>query len=236
MKPIILITTPVDDEKNIRLANSYVHAVESLDALPLIIPPLATDELINSALDIANGVIFSGGADVEPIRYSSDYIHEKVHFERNRDNFEFNLLSEAIKKELPILAICRGMQLVNIAFGGTLYQDIPDEYPSAILHSNNGKDAYHTVSIKQNTPLYSMLGKSTINTNSYHHQAVRTLGGGLLPMASAEDGITEAAYHGSYRYLRLYQWHPERQFDNDDDHVNIFKDFIAECKRTDKVH
>lgn len=137
-----------------------------------------------------------------------------------------------IKTSKPILAICRGAQLVNVALGGTLYQDIPSEVPTKILHKQSEPDfsPSHDVKIMNNTPLYEMMRTEQIKGNSFHHQAIKALGKGLEIMAIAEDGIIEGVYSSGKQYVRAYQWHPERLFDTDAQSRMIFEDFIHACK------
>ena len=130
-----------------------------------------------------------------------------------------------------MLAICRGLQLTNVALGGSLYQDIPTEYKTDILHRQTAPagESTHTASVVTGTPLDTLIGKKSMTVNTFHHQAIKKLGKGLEIMASADDGIIEAVYHSDHPYLRAYQWHPEKLYDTDDNNRRIFDDFIEAC-------
>jgi putative glutamine amidotransferase len=136
-----------------------------------------------------------------------------------------------METEKPVLGICRGAQLINIALGGTLYQDLPTELPTEISHRQTEPkfSPAHSVKILADTPLYDLVQKDRMTANSFHHQAVKTLGKGLELMALADDGVVEAFYLPGERYLRAYQWHPERLFAIDSDNRLLFEDFTAHC-------
>jgi putative glutamine amidotransferase len=147
---------------------------------------------------------------------------------------EFAVFKHVFPTQKPVLAICRGMQFVNVALGGTLYQDIPSQLPSAMLHKQSEpKTEYaHEIQVLEDTPLYRLLGKNTMRVNSFHHQAVKRLGSGLVVMATAADGIIEAAYVPGDRYFRAYQWHPEGLVKTCADNEKIIQEFIDACKQS----
>ena len=149
-----------------------------------------------------------------------------------RDELEFKVFQRAIDTSKPILAICRGAQLVNVALDGTLYQDIPSELHTRISHRQSEPkfSPSHDVRIIVDTPLYEMMKTEQIKANSFHHQAIKTLGKGLEVMALADDGIVEAFYSTGEQYLRAYQWHPERLYETDIYNRRIFDDFIESCQ------
>jgi putative glutamine amidotransferase len=133
----------------------------------------------------------------------------------------------------PILGICRGAQMINVALGGTLYQDIATQLQTELSHrQTEGKFEHsHAVNILQGTPLFALLHQERIPANSFHHQAVKALGEGLAVMARADDGVVEALYHTVHPYLRLYQWHPERLCKTDSAALSVFADFVASCRK-----
>lgn len=146
------------------------------------------------------------------------------------------VFNKAYKENKPILAICRGVQLFNVALGGTLYQDIPTQYKTEVHHIQGEErfSASHDILIEKHSPLYTLVKKDVMVGNSFHHQAIKNLGSELEIMARATDGMVEAVWSPKKRYLRGYQWHPERLFDIDGDNRKIFEDFIAESSKTDK--
>ena len=233
MKPIIAILAEVTQEKVTKLNPAYVKAIEGAGGVPIIFPYTESAEAIDSLIALADGFVFSGGADIEPARYGEETKPTCEEIQYIRDEFDFKILKLALATDKPILAICRGAQLVNVEFGGTLYQDLPTERPSGTAHRVGGEQKAaisHPVQIVQDSPLRTLLGKNTIITNSFHHQAIKTLGKGLVTMATADDGLIEAVYLDGEQYLAGYQWHPERLYYSDDYHKLIFDEFISHCK------
>ena len=232
MKPIIAITPETDENKVIKLNHNYVKAIERAGGIPFVMPYTSSEETISTLLDTCDGVVFSGGADIDPKRYGEEVKDTCGNIQYWRDELEFTALKIALEKNKPILAICRGSQLVNAFFGGTLYQDIPTERPSAISHKQEKPYSApsHSIIIRENTPLSMLVGAGTILGNSIHHQAVKELGAGLEVMAVADDGLIEATYLPGYKYLRAYQWHPERLVEVNEHNEMIIEDFIAACR------
>lgn len=232
MIPIIGISAEVDNEKDIKLKNTYVHAIEAAGGLPMVLPSTQDAKTMKLFAELCDGFLFTGGDDVAPERYGEQKKDTCGEIQYFRDELEFNMLGEILKTSKPLLAICRGSQLVNVAFGGTLYQDIPTEKPSEVTHRQNdfGSSPIHSVKLVANTPLSLLTGQEQLQVNSLHHQAIKTLGEGLEVMAVAEDGIIEAIYMSGGKYLQAYQWHPERMFDTDAQSRLIFADFINACK------
>ena len=138
----------------------------------------------------------------------------------------------SIHTEKPLLGICRGAQLINVAFGGTLIQDLPSEAPSNILHrQTEPKNAHsHYVNVTVGSPLHTLIGCERIRVNSFHHQAVKRLGDGLQITARADDGVIEAFCLCEKRFVRAYQWHPERLYHVDENSKLIFREFISACE------
>ena len=232
MKPIIGILAEVDDEQTTHLLHTYVSAIEAAGGLPLLLPYVEDAEAVSDFVRLCDGFCFTGGMDVDPARYGEAVSPACGTIQRYRDGLEFRVLWEVLRADKPILAICRGAQLVNVALGGTLYQDLPSEYDTEILHrQTEGKfEPSHPVLVEQGTPLSELVGKTSMTGNSFHHQAIKALGDGLEVMARAEDGIIEAVWSTKLRYLRAYQWHPERLYDRDADNASVFADFISVSK------
>ena len=232
MKPIIGILAEIDDEKTVKIQDTYVKTVERLGGIPIVIPYADNESTLTEFSDICDGFIFTGGADIDPKHYGEDKKATCGGIQQYRDDLELRLFNVIIKTKKPIIAICRGIQLVNVALGGTLYQDIPSEKPSEIFHQQKEPKfaMSHGVKILKGTPLYSLIGSERMKANSFHHQAIKDLGKDLEIMATADDGIIEAVYLKSDRYLRAYQWHPERIWAEDELNRRIFEDFINACK------
>ena len=232
MKPIIALTAEIDENGATKINHQYIKAIESVGGIPMVLPYTEDENTIRDYTEAADGFLFTGGVDIAPERYGEEKLDVCGEVQYKRDGFELSLLSEVLKCGKPVLAVCRGAQLVNVGLGGTLYQDIPTEMPSEILHNQTeGRFApSHTVRITDNTPLRTLMGTDAILGNSFHHQAIKTLGKGLEVMATADDGIIEAVRLRGYKYLRAYQWHPERLFETDAHNKRIFEDFIVACK------
>jgi putative glutamine amidotransferase len=211
----------------------YVEAVLEAGGLPM---PLALHDVelyggaVAEQLAYCDGLLLSGGVDINPATYG-----EQPHPELNattpeRDSHELALLAEAKRRGIPILAICRGVQLVNVAYGGTLYQDIPAQVPEAIQHSQRSArhQPSHDVTVSEASRLCELVGDS-IAVTSFHHQAVKDLGANLEVVATAADGIIEAVEATDHPWLVAVQWHPEMSHRADAPSRAIFRAFIAEC-------
>ena len=232
MKPIIGILTDIDNEKNVSMPNSYIQIIERLGGLPIIIPYINDKKNIKNYVELCDGILFSGGADVCPSHYGEEVRDVCGTTEPYRDELELAFFEAAYGTSKPILGVCRGSQFINVALGGTLYQDLDTDAPSEVVHRRKEKmfDCYHPVSIVEGSFLEALLGKKEIRVNSFHHQAIKTLGRGLIPTALAADGIVEAISHEGDQYIRAYQWHPERIDDETEDSKKIFEDFILACR------
>ena len=228
MLPIIAILGAVDDDKTVTLLNTYTRAIEASGGLPFIIPYTESEEQIKEYVTRCDGVLFSGGCDVEPKRFGEETKESCGVIQKNRDALEFAVFKRAFEKKKPIMGICRGAQVINVALGGSLYQDIPTEIPSDIPHRQPQPrtEPSHEVKILSDTPLMELIGKERMTANSFHHQAIKALGDGLEVMALADDGIIEAVYHTGDSYVIAYQWHPERLYTIDEDNMILFTDFI----------
>ncbi len=165
------------------------------------------------------GFVFPGGKDLDPSSYDEDPMFPLVREDGRRTDFEISLLHEIIRLGRPILGICYGMQLINVFFGGSLYQDIGSQRPDSLNH----REGVHRILISSNP--FIPTGEAEVNTS--HHQAVKTMGRGIMPFAVAADGVTEAFYLVSYGFLLGLQWHPERM--DTALTARIFERFIEAC-------
>ena len=231
MTPIIGMLGEVDAEKSSIVQTAYLQSIENAGGTPILLPYVAGEGHIARFAAICDGFVFTGGADVDPKRYGEEVKETCGGIDYLRDDLEFRTFAAAIQTGKPILAICRGIQLVNVALGGTLYQDLPTEFPTEIFHRQ--KEAKfspsHRVFVNENTPLHTLMGADSMQANSFHHQAIKELAPGLEIMATAEDGIIEAVYGRDTPYLRGYQWHPERLADKNEQNRLIFEDFVRSC-------
>jgi putative glutamine amidotransferase len=194
----------------VRVNLSYTDALVRVGLVPLVVPPLAASAAA-AVLDGVAGLVVTGGEDVAPDRYEEP-AHPTVEAHEGRDESEITLIREARRRRLPTLAICRGIQVVNVAFGGSLVQDIPSQCPNAINHDPGGsRDArVHEVIVESKSRLAHALGGDRLTTNSFHHQALARVSDELCVTARATDGIIEGAESADDSWWMLaVQWHPE---------------------------
>lgn len=211
MSKIIAIGATAADSK-VRLSLNYVRSLEGAGLVPLIVPPLADPDRAGEILDVAAGLLLTGGEDVDPKLYGAPRHPRLGETNPTRDATELALLEAARVRQLPVLAICRGIQLLNVAYGGTLYQDLPSERPSAIRHDQPDDRAArtHDVTIAAGSRLAAATGAVTMAVNSYHHQAVCRVGAGLRVTATAPDGVVEGLESDDPAWWVVsVQWHPE---------------------------
>ena len=231
MIPKIGIITNIEDDLTLSMVGTYGKAIEQSGGLPLVLPYIESEALIDAFVNDCDGFLFTGGADVEPKHYGEEKKNDCGKCQPLRDKMEFAIFERVMLKNKPILAICRGLQMINVAMGGTLYQDVPTEFETSIHHVQleARNDASHSVFVEKGTPLFTLVKKEVVTGNSFHHQAIKRLAVGLTVMARAEDGIIEAVYAPDKKYLRAYQWHPERLYQYSDNKM-LFDDFIKICK------
>ena len=204
-------TKEIGGMMRVRLNEAYVNAVRAAGLTPLVLPPLEPTDL-DAVASAVRGVVLTGGEDVDPAAYGAERRARTTDVHHRRDACELALVDIAHQRRLPTLAICRGIQLVNVALGGTLIQDIPTECPSAIDHdqSKQREMRVHDVSIEPDTKLASAIGDTRISVNSSHHQAVARVATGLRITARSPDGVVEGAeWVGDDWWMVAVQWHPE---------------------------
>lgn len=233
MKPLISLLAEVDDEKKNGMKHSYSVAIEQAGGIALQLPYSENEEALEDYVARLDGFVFTGGADIDPKHYGEATKPTCGTIFSLRDAFELQMFEKILSAKKPILGICRGVQLINVSLGGTLYQDIPTEYETALVHRQTtpATAPSHDILIRENTPLAALLGKTRITGNSFHHQAIKTLGKSLSVTATAEDGTIEAVTYEGDSYLRGYQWHPERLCVFDSDNLRLFEEFIEVCKK-----
>ena len=237
MNPIIGMLAEVDNNFVTTLQKTYISSVAESGGIPVMIPYLEKDDTIDCLIELCDGFLFTGGCDIDPRYYGEEASPLCGPIQCYRDGLEFNVFEKAIESGKPIMGICRGCQLINVALGGTLYQDIPSELNTKILHRQTEpqNEPSHSVTIKRGTPLFELIGNDEMTANSFHHQAVKQTGKGLKSMAVADDGIIEALYCESEQYIRAYQWHPERLYTSDRNNKLIFDDFIRACGKEKRL-
>ncbi len=205
----------------------YVASVSRAGGIPVLIPPI---DGISDILQKLDGIVFSGGADVHPSFYNGDVHHPKLqNSDQMRDKFEIELIKLAVKNpNLPILTICRGTQVLNIALGGTLLEHLPEHVDKDIHRSADGLWTDHDVTINDGSLLADITGTPIVHTTSGHHQALGNIANDLHVVASAKDTIVEAVEHNTHPWCLAVQWHPERTTLTDPTQQAIFDALIKE--------
>jgi putative glutamine amidotransferase len=203
--------TPQGDppRREMALGLTYLEAIQRTGGLPVVVPPLPVDS-IDAFLDRVDGVCLSGGPDIDPETYGEDPHPRLGPTERSLDDFELALARAADERDMPVLAICRGAQVVNVARGGTLHQHLPDIVGETLEHRQEvaAREVTHPVTVARHSLVGSILGQ-WVHVNSFHHQAVRDLGSGLTVTATAPDGTVEAFEASDRSFLVGVQWHAE---------------------------
>ncbi|MGD2077935.1 MAG: gamma-glutamyl-gamma-aminobutyrate hydrolase family protein [Chloroflexota bacterium] len=217
------------------LMPSYTEAIVKAGGIPLLIPLGLPEQDLLTILDRVDGLILPGGADVDPFVYG-DQRHPKVYgIDRERDRTELFVARAAVAQRKPFLAICRGIQVLNIALGGSLWQDIPSQIPGAVNHDTSDDQPRnhlaHTVSLRPDSLLARLMGHRERWVNSYHHQSLRDLAPELVVTATAEDGVIEAVENPGQPYAVGVQWHPENLVDDDPAMLAIFAGLVEAAAR-----
>ena len=207
---------------------NYCASVAKAGGLPLLLPH--QPELADAYLDAIAGLIVTGGDfDVDPALFGAGARHSSVTTKDRRTSFELAILGGALARDMPVLGICAGQQLLNVVLGGTLIQHIPDEVPDALAHEQpNPRDQPgHEVAIVADTLLARITGAGTLAVNSAHHQAVKEVGAGVVINARAPDGVIEGIEHPGHRFCLGVEWHPEFSISEGDE--RILAAFVAAC-------
>lgn len=221
------VTTHGRDERGgFRLPRGYVEAVQRAGAMPLLLPPVAEEPV--RWLDAVDGVVLSGGGDIDPALWGADP-HEQVYrVDRERDRAEIDLARAAADRGVPLLGICRGLQVMNVAFGGTLVVHIPDRYGEAVPHRVPPRDpTAHPIAVEPDSRLAEILGSTAIAPPSWHHQAPDRVADRFRIVARAPDGVIEALEDPRLPFLLGVQWHPEHVASTDAAQQRLFDALVA---------
>ena len=239
-KPIIGITSSLElnpnrlnDHKTI-LSVDYSKAIINSDGIPFILPITQDIDVIREQISYLDGLLLSGGGDPDPKLYGEDCLQEIGNITPERDSFELAILDEFLKTKKPVFGVCRGLQIANIYFGGSLYQDI--KYVDTNLSVNHMQKwlpdlPTHDINIAENDNiLFEIFGKKA-RTNSFHHQMIKKLGNDLTSIATSNDGIIEAFQNKNHPFFYAFQWHPEMMAVRGNEGMQkLFDRFIENCK------
>lgn len=226
--------TPSQDDKTGRITinQDYLDAITRAGALPVLLPLTAEERLCRAMLARVDGLVLSGGADVEPARYGEERLPCCGAAAPLRDAMEYALCRLAVAADKPVLGICRGLQVLNCALGGSLYQDIGLQFAQAITHPRYDapRGQVHAVEVLPGTRLEEISGGRKLRVNSRHHQGIKALGRGLCVSARAEDGLTEGVEMPGKRFIVAVQWHPESLSDYAPEAQALFNALVRACQ------
>lgn len=232
MMPRIGITgleREVDARRRTGVDSAYIAAVIDAGGVPIILPPMTPPTAADTLAAGLDGVLLSGGADIDPARYRAARHPKLGPIEPDRDAFDLAIIAAARARGLPILAICRGMQVVNVALGGTLWQDLPSERASDVPHSSKATRTarVHSVALTPGSVIAQAMNVDHLQVNSFHHQGVRMLAPGLVATGAAPDSLIEAFEATSGPWLVGVQWHPEAfHAEADAPDLGLFRAFV----------
>jgi putative glutamine amidotransferase len=232
MPPVIGITCSHELESNrFSLAIAYINAIIVAGACPVLLPAMDTRFL--GRLNFLQGVVFSGGNDVDPVHFGEEPIPGSGEINPDRDEFELALARLCLRENIPLLAICRGMQVVNIAAGGDIYQDIHTQAAKVLKHMQQSPrwHASHGVEVKQSSQVHKAYSGKLARVNSFHHQAVRQVAPGFQITATASDGLVEAIESPGHSFAVCVQWHPEAMWRRYPEHIGLFKALVRAAEK-----
>ena len=218
------------EEPIIFLSDRYTQAILKAGGIPIVLPIHSSRRAIQKALESLDGILVTGGNfDIHPTIYGEEPLEGLGQVKEERTQFELELISLSLERDLPLLGVCGGEQAINVALGGSLYQDIATQVPFVIEHQQRTpKDQKgHQIKLHQGTKLKQIVGCETLGVNTTHHQAVKKLGKGLITNASSEDGIVEGIESNNHSFVLGVQWHPEFLIDKDSAQLRIFSTFTS---------
>ena len=233
MKPLIGILPSYNEEKEqVYLNKSYFDAIIEAGGIPVALPLFQDEKLILETINRFDGIILSGGSDINPKYYNQINSGKSLEINSFRDESEEKIIRILIESDIPVLGICRGMQALNVFCGGSMIQDIPSEYETEISHNLTKPEiAFHNISVEKSSPLSEIMGFGEHVVNSYHHQALKEIAPVFSACATAEDGIVEAIYHKNKKFILGVQWHPERDHEIAVKNKKILDEFIKICSK-----
>lgn len=214
MRPKIGIIVCGLSEDHQFVTNSYIQSVRYANGLPLLVPLVRSNSAIREYLSLCDGFLFCGGADITPLLFGQEPVNGIGGTNISLDIFQIRLMKQVLAAQKPVLAICRGMQILNVACGGTIYQDISLKSGDSLNHmqqSDSRTDISHKVIVKPGTLLHRITGE-VLYTNSFHHQALHKIGDGLLVSARTSDQVIEAVEMPKRPFVIGVQWHPEAMY------------------------
>lgn len=226
MKPLIGLCCGTDLERGLSfVAKAYWQAVIAAGGIPCLVPTLEEEKEIDQVLLRLNGLVLTGGPDVHPHYFKEEPLPGIGGVDPDRDRFELACLGIALERGIPLLAICRGIQVLNVALGGNVYQDIKTEVSEVLEHSQTapGWLPWHQISFSPGSLFAKIHGAEQLTVNSFHHQAIKRVAPDLRAVGWSNDGIIEAVESESYPFVLGVQWHPERMWLQDKNYLKEFE-------------
>ncbi len=219
---------PLTGSERVYVNRDYVQAILKVGGIPMLMPIVQEQEMIRRQIDSVDALLLSGGQDVVPHHYGEDPSPCLQETCPERDLYELEAVRYAFSLGYPILGICRGLQLLNVAFGGSLYQDIPHSFPGCLEHMQKEKkeEATHPVTMIKGSKLYPIFDSETVPTNSFHHQSIKKLAPGFRVNAHAADEIIEGIERQDVPFVMGVQWHPEMMVDKHPAMLKLFHHFV----------
>ncbi len=238
-RPVIGVVPLFDEERDsIWMIPGYLDGIAAAGGVPVILPLTSNEQTIRQLAGMIDGLLMTGGQDVAPELYGEERLPQCGERIPVRDAMEQLLFQDCLKRELPVLGICRGIQMINVLLGGTLYQDLSSQHETETDHHMMPPydREVHEVLIQRESPLFALLGEERIGVNSYHHQAIKRKAEALQTMAVSEDGLIEAVCLPEKSFVWALQWHPELSWKTDERSRKIFAAFVERCAEGRRCH
>ncbi len=231
-KPVIGITARVEKDEMYTLDSVYGNAILQAGGLPLIVP-MVDEEDIPALCERLDGLIVTGGGDINPSMYGEEPHPKLAEVYPGSDFYEKELILNFLKLDKPFIGMCRGLQMLNVSLGGTNYQDLESQFEGTLYqHKQQGLRTHrtHSVTLEEDSELFSIMGEKKFRVNSFHHQGVKDVSKELRVAARAADGLVEALESDNYQFVMGIQWHPEEfAMAGDEASKKIFDRFVKEC-------
>ncbi|HZK18663.1 MAG TPA: gamma-glutamyl-gamma-aminobutyrate hydrolase family protein [Clostridia bacterium] len=238
MRPLIGVTSGIDDANLINIHKNYCLAIKEAGGIPIVLPSLYGEAetvgvWVKEILGGLDGLLFSGGGDIDPVYFGEEPLVGTGQINAERDLYELSLAREALDMNLPVLAICRGMQVLNIVAGGNIWQDINLGFKNPIKHFQQAPRWYstHTITVTEGSLLYGCLGTRLLRVNSFHHQVVRRVAPGFKICARTVDGVVEGIESLMHDFVMGVQFHPEHLWEKEELFLNLFRGFVEKAHR-----
>ena len=231
-RPVIGVVPLYDIQRDsLWMIPGYLDGIAAAGGIPVVLPLTEDEQALGQLAYEIDGFLMTGGQDVSPMLYGEERLDSCGEDLPVRDGMESRIFQLCLERDVPVLGICRGIQLMNVLLGGTLYQDLPSQHPTETEHhmSPPYDRPVHQVEICKGTPLFDLIQTERMDVNSYHHQAVRDKAPALQTMAVSEDGLIEAVCLPERPFVWAVQWHPELSWRTDEKSRRIFEAFVGRC-------